>query len=504
GLITWGSGLSRRLAGSSPGRIRAWLAESLGVSLAAQAATLPAILLDFGRLSVVSPVVNLVVAPLVAPGMAAGGVALLGGLVTVAGGPAGIATLAGLPAWALLGLLIAAVRLAAGLPFASVTLDPPLNVAAAMLATGALVAVVRGTAVLGRLLAGRRNGRRAARSALRPTGRSRAAAGQTGPAARPATTGTRSRADRTRRAIVLAIGAATLAVGIAAAHRPDGTARVTILDVGQGDAVLVEGGAGSRLLVDGGPDPGRLLIALDARLPPWDRRIDAVVLTHPHEDHVAGLALLLTRYRVARVFEPGMLGPGPGYAAWEAALEHGGPTRWALGTGDRLTIDAISLVALWPDRGTVPLHPSDGGTAINDVSIVLLGEVAGRRFLLTGDVEQGVDPQLLARGLPRVQLLKVAHHGSGTATTQALLDALRPDLAVISVGVGNPYGHPAGSTVSRLRQTVTRVLRTDLDGSVTVTFDPSGTLARASGPPRLAAGPSSEVGGPNPAVGGPS
>ena len=67
------------------------------------------------------------------------------------------------------------------------------------------------------------------------------------------------------------------------------------------------------MVIDGGPDPGRLLLALDERLPPWDRRIDILVLSHPHEDHVAGLAPLLQRYRVGRVYEPGMIGPGPGY-----------------------------------------------------------------------------------------------------------------------------------------------------------------------------------------------
>ena len=95
---------------------------------------------------------------------------------------------------------------------------------------------------------------------------------------------------------------------------------MTILDVGQGDGILVEGSRGGRLLVDGGPDPDRLLVALDAHIPPWDRRIDTLILTHPHEDHVAGLALLLDRYHVGRVFEPGMIGPGPGYAAWVARL----------------------------------------------------------------------------------------------------------------------------------------------------------------------------------------
>ncbi len=117
---------------------------------------------------------------------------------------------------------------------------------------------------------------------------------------------------------------AVAVAGAVAVSRPAGVARITILDVGQGDAILIEGSRGGRLLVDGGPDPDRLLVELDRRIPPWDRRLDAVVLSHPHEDHVAGLALLLDRYRVDRVLEPGMRGPGPGYAAWLEQLARPG------------------------------------------------------------------------------------------------------------------------------------------------------------------------------------
>jgi competence protein ComEC len=457
GLMAWGTPLAARLAGGSPGRLRAWLAESLGVSLAAQAATLPVILLDFGRLSVVSPVVNVLVAPIVAPAMAAGGLALATGLAVQVGAPAAIATIAGLPAWFLLGVLIGVVRAAAGLPFASVGLDPPANALAAGAAAIGLAAVVSAA-------------------------RHRRSAPDTQPPQERASSRSQAGAGRRFRGVVaLLLGASTAAVAIAAIHRPDGATRITVLDVGQGDAILIEGGRGGRLLVDGGPDPTRLLIALGERLPPWDRRLDAVILTHPHEDHVAGLAALLSRYRVGRVFEPGMIGPGPGYAAWATKLSGGGPSRWSLATGDRLAVDDVELRVLWPDPGTVPLHPADSGTSINNVSIVLLGQVAGHAFLLAGDMEQAIDPRLLAEGLPHLDFLKVAHHGSGTASTQAFLDAVQPKVAAVSVGAGNPYGHPAPATIARLRSVARQVYRTDLDGSVTVTFDGSAERVHASG-----------------------
>jgi competence protein ComEC len=294
-----------------------------------------------------------------------------------------------------------------------------------------------------------------------------------------------------------------VAVGIAVVHRPDGLTRITVLDVGQGDAILIEGGRGGRMLVDGGPDPDRLLIELDERLPPWDRRIDVVVLTHPHEDHVAGLALLLERYRIGRVFEPGMRGPGPGYGAWQAELaEDRAPARGLLVTGDRVAVDDLHFDVLWPDPGRVPAEPPDGGRAINDVSIVLLGEVGGRRILLTGDVEDDVDPVLAARGLPPVDFLKVAHHGSGTASTVAFLGVVRPAVAVVSAGADNPYGHPARSTLDHLAAAGAAVFRTDSDGSVEAVFANGGMTVRSTGSrasaggPRLAATRASRVGVP--------
>lgn len=493
GLIAWGTQLAAWLASPSPGAVRAWLAESLGVSLAAQAATLPVILMDFGRLSLVSPVVNVLVAPFVAPFMAAGGVALVGGLAAGAGLPGPVATVVGLPAWFLLGLIVGIVRAGAGLPFASVGLEPPANAIAALIAAVGVAAIAR--------VAGRR---RRGRSPVPPP-----ASRQAAPKA--AFVGAPDR--RAVRGVGLLLGAALTALGIAFVHRPDGATRITVLDVGQGDAILVEGGRGGRLLVDGGPDPGRLQVVLDERLPPWDRRIDALVLTHPHEDHVAGLVALLGHEHIGRVFESGLAGPGPGYKAWESELSAtspaieatstGAPTRWALATGDTLDVDDVHLRVLWPDPGSLPSHLANDGSAINNESVVLLGEVEGHRFLLTGDMEEDVDPALIERGLPTLDFLKVAHHGSRTATTQAFLDATKPRVAVVSVGEGNSYGHPAPATITRLEASGASVFRTDRDGSVTVTFNGAATRVQRSGGRAKAQAWDSGAGGNEPATTGP-
>ncbi len=453
GLIAWGTPFTARLSGPEPGRPRAFLAESLGVSLAAQLATLPIVAFEFGRLSLVSPVVNLGVVPLVAPAMAAGAVALAAGGLTFVGAPMFVATIAGLPAWALLAGIVGLVRIGASVPFASLELVSPWD------------AIVAGAAGAVILVADRRLRNRGV--GPRPVG-----SGTIGrPAHRPRQ-GTAPPRAGVARPLAVVLAAAIVALAIAMIHRPDGIARITIFDVGQGDAILLEGSRGGRLLVDGGPDPGRLLVALDEHLPPWDRRIDVVVLSHPHEDHAAGLAAVLGRYGVERVLEPGMVGPGPGYAALDAALAGGGIGRGVLSAGDRLAVDDISLRVLWPDAGAVPEQPPDGGTGINNVSIVLLGEVWGHRFLLTGDIEEEIDPTLLARGLPQVEVLKVAHHGSRTSSTAPLLAAVRPRIAVVSAGRGNPYGHPAAATVGRFEAAGVRLLRTDTDGTVEIELGP--------------------------------
>ena len=461
GLLAWASPIDARLRRVAGGRLPGWLVESLAVSSAAQAATLPIVLATFGRLSIVAPLVNLAVVPLVVPAMAGGGVALLAGAAVGVGLPAVIGALVALPGWLALTAMVWVVDVAASLPFASVTLaaeaSPLVGAAAAL----ALLAVV-----------------------VRPRSARHAVTRAPGPDAVGSVT-RRAIPRPARRATRLVAAIAVLAVAITAigvTRGPSGSVRVTILDVGQGDAILVEGGRGGRLLVDGGPDPDRLARALDARLPPWDRRLDLVVLTHPHEDHVAGIPLLLGRYDIGRLFEPGMRGPGPGYAALVAGLARSGaPPIERLAAGDRLRVDEVDLRVLWPPPGRVPDEPPDTGTGINNVSIVLLGEAGGRRFLLAGDAEEEIDPLLVSTGIPRLDLLKVAHHGSATASTDAFLATVRPSIAVTSAGLGNPYGHPARSTLERLRASGADVFRTDLDGSVEVTFASDGVQVRTSG-----------------------
>ncbi|MEP7379430.1 MAG: DNA internalization-related competence protein ComEC/Rec2 [Chloroflexota bacterium] len=451
GLLAWASRMRDWLAAHLPGGTPAWLLETLGVSLAAQAATLPLTLLDFERVSLVAPLANLLIAPLVAPSMLLTVVALVtGGLITV-----GMPALLFAPltfACALgIGAMVEIAHFCAALPFATLDVPAPWNYVAATVTAAAVLLIAR----------------------RRPQ--------------QPATQPEHSRPEQptalSRRKIGAA-GSVSLCVllVLVGGSRPDGRLHVTVLDVGQGDAILLQGPNGGRMLIDTGPDPDRLLTLLDQRIPTWDRRLDLVVLTHPHEDHVAGLALLLTRYKIGEVIEDGMLGPGPSDAAYRAELAARGRASRVVVAGDRLWLDGARLDVDWPLPGSVPRHPPDGGKDINNASVVLELHFGARDMLFPGDAEEEIDPQLAA-GLalrlgPQLDVLKVAHHGSRTATTQALLDALHPRIALISVGADNDYGHPAPETVARLQESGAQVFRTDLDGSIEITTDGTDLLAR--------------------------
>jgi competence protein ComEC len=476
GLVLWATPLDEWMetrAPFLPGVIR----ETLAVSLAAQAATLPIVLATFGRLALIAPVANLVAVPLVPPTMAAGLVALIAGWLGAMGFPAPLASLLAMPADLALGGLILVVRCAAAVPGASQTLPFPANVVGAAVAGAGAIALHRRLS---------RRGLTAAGAAAPPVHR------------RPA----HARAGLLRRAwpAFVAVALAAIVAGSVVAAAPDGSVHVLVLDVGQGDAILVEGNRGSRLLVDGGPDPAALLAELDRHVPAWDRRVDAVVLTHPHGDHVGGLAELVRRYRVGRAFESGWPSDDPADLGWHESLRAAGVATTRLRTGDRFTLDDVVFDVLWPDDGTVRSPAMDPAATdnrrTNDSSIVLLGSWESRRFLLTGDAEDDVDPILVGRGLPNVDLLKVAHHGSATATSAALLAALRPGVAAISVGADNTYGHPNAGTLQRLGAAGASISRTDRDGTievvlarsaVTVRRERAGAAAGTAGP-RLEAG----------------
>lgn len=231
---------------------------------------------------------------------------------------------------------------------------------------------------------------------------------------------------------------------------------VVFVDVGQGDAVIVHSGRVT-VLVDGGP-PGAAwrVTAQLARL--GVRRLDAVLISHAHLDHVGALPALIWQYRPRRAY----VATRPGRLA--ATLRAAGTRLVTVRRGDTFR---------WGRARVRVLSPAGLSGDLNADSLVVLVEAAGRRLLLTGDVtgpNEAAVGAICARG-PPVDILKVAHHGSRYSTTAAFLAGARPRVAVVCVG-RNPYGHPAPETLARLRAFGVRVYSTQRNGTLTVRLVP--------------------------------
>lgn len=236
-------------------------------------------------------------------------------------------------------------------------------------------------------------------------------------------------------------------------------------DVGQGDALLVKSGDGSAVVVDAGPDPDRVDDCLaDAGVD----HIPAVVLTHFHADHVAGLTGVLRGRDVAAAYVTPVRDPAEQAVKVAEVLAAAGLRATELSAGDERQAGAVHWLVRWPRRvitiGSIP----------NNASIVLDVQVAGRSVLLTGDIElpaqSAVLPDLVGR---HFDVVKVSHHGSSSQDPR-LATAITPAVALISVGAGNTYGHPADVTLATWQSVGALVARTDRDGDVAVVTTASG------------------------------
>ena len=272
----------------------------------------------------------------------------------------------------------------------------------------------------------------------------------------------------------LAFGLLYVALLLAGLALTPHTTRLWVLDVGQGDAILIRTPDQRTVLVDGGPDRS-LLYGLGRHLPPWVRTVDLLVVTHPHTDHYVGFIELLQRFRVRTVMVTGARNDTPEYAEFETAVRDSGASVQLVSGPARYDLGGAQLRVLYPERslaGSVPANP-------NDASIVLQLSAGGARALLTGDLE-GDDLRQLAGAGVASDLLKVAHHGSVDALAPEFYAAVQPAYAVISVGP-NHFGHPSLRTEAALRRAGAMVLTTQAEGDVGFTAAPAGFIRRATG-----------------------
>jgi len=247
---------------------------------------------------------------------------------------------------------------------------------------------------------------------------------------------------------------------------PDDKLHISFLDVGQGDAILIQTPNGQDILIDGGPDPQRINLELSKKLPFWDRTIDLVVCTQPQADHVTGLVEVLLRYKVKQVLEPGVPYDSAIYQEWCNLVEDKGIEYNIAQAGQEIDLGSgIKMEVLNP-----PATLYEGTSAdVDNNGVVLRLSWSQVSFLFTADIRDEAEFELIGqRANLKSTVLKIAHHGSETSTSPQFLAAVDPEVAVISVGEDNPFGHPSPEVVERLidRLGEDNVYRTDEDGTI--------------------------------------
>lgn len=410
--------------------LRGWMpARAAGLAAMAAAAglaTAPVTVAHFGRLSVVGLALNVVAVPVAAPVVILALLGMAAGALVPAAGVA-VAWLAGAGAWALL----EAARWSSRLPGAAV--DLPGWAAPALAALPAVVVT--------------------ASAWMRPGGPP----------------------EWLRRPVTWRLATAVVVLAVAggwAAGRPPAPAAwpsgpaVTALDIGQGDAILLRGPDGTAALIDTGPPggEGRAAPVVAALRRQGVHRLDAMVLTHDSLDHVGGARDVMARMPVGTVLSP--VPPEDGWLPWaQAALDDA--RRRGIPAGE-LRAGITFPLGPWRVRALNPRGPRPVGADPNPWSLVALASAGPLDVLLTADAESDALRRLVAG---RVEVLKVSHHGSEDPGLPAELARLRPRVALISAGEGNPFRHPRDETLDALAAAGVRVWRTDRSGDVTAVLD---------------------------------
>ncbi|MBP7671013.1 MBL fold metallo-hydrolase [Candidatus Gracilibacteria bacterium] len=239
--------------------------------------------------------------------------------------------------------------------------------------------------------------------------------------------------------------------------------RMWFLDVGQGDGVLIQTAANHQILVDGG-DGEKIIEELSKVMPFFDRSLDMIVLTHPHEDHVGGLVEVLKKYSVESVLLSGVNNRSGTYDEFLNEIIEQDVEFFIAEQLVDFRFGEVVFDVLYPFE---PLLLEDFNN-LNNSSLVLMVHNGDERILLTGDIEEEIEELLLAKRVDlKADVLKLGHHGSKTSSGLKFLAKVRPKKAVIQVGAGNSYGHPSEKVLRNLHAVgVEEVFRTDLDGRI--------------------------------------
>jgi competence protein ComEC len=232
--------------------------------------------------------------------------------------------------------------------------------------------------------------------------------------------------------------------------------KIIFLDVGQGDAILIQSPSKKNILVDGGPDKG-IIAKLDQYIPFYERKIDLMILTHPDPDHLNGLVEVLQRYRVERFFYNGVKDLDSTYERFLEILEEKKIKEEVVWLGKNYEFDKAKVEVFFPFENLLGKSFEND----NDASLVLKMSIGQIKILLTGDATNKVEDKLIKDNMDlKADILKVAHHGSKNSTSLEFLEKVKPTYAIISVGK-NKFGHPSLRVLKNLEKVGAKILRTD-------------------------------------------
>lgn len=250
----------------------------------------------------------------------------------------------------------------------------------------------------------------------------------------------------------------------------DNKLHIVACDVGQGDAILIQKNT-TQVLIDGGPNQ-RVLDCLGKYMPFWDRTVEVVFLTHPDIDHYGGLIDVFKNYNIVNFITNGSVSSSQEYKVLESLVGGKGIKVQTVARGMVIRVGMIYLDILNPLGKSETLNSKFETDGDNNQSIVIFLIYDQFKALFTGDAEQEVSNQLSESSkIENINYLKVNHHGSKNGLTQKLLDTTSPDVAVISVGKNNRYGHPHDEVIKMLSEKDIQILRTDQVGDVVVKTD---------------------------------
>ncbi len=253
---------------------------------------------------------------------------------------------------------------------------------------------------------------------------------------------------------------------VAILNFPDDKLHVSVLDVGQGDAILIQTPAHQNILIDGGPSPSAIDLELSEKLPFWDRKIDLVILTEPQADHVTGLIEVLRKYTVYQVYETGLDCESTAYQQWLDMTKTQSIKREIAYSQQQIELgEGIRIQVLHPPSPFLEGTSDD----LNNNGLILRLSWNSLSFLFTSDIQKEAEWYVVGqRTCLNSTVLKVGHHGSVTSTSEQFLAAVDPEIAVISVGSENRFGLPSSEVINRLcsRLSPERVYLTSTDGTI--------------------------------------